>query len=175
MDMLSFRLGSGEVVVVKPGSHLLNHENDGILPLLPEALNRIQSGGRDFMEEEIDFGRVIGTTNCVETTETDEIVYAHRMGKDRDQNPRRFDGPSRFVRNRQPEPCNTLLVVLKWDNRDPQYFVVTGFVGKKTAREPWDKFAKGGEKEYWRTHALVFGTFPIDENTITSSIPDSYR
>ncbi len=168
------KLASGEDVVIRPGSHLLVHKEDGILDLLEDALGQIQASDANstgLIEKEIVFGRIIGTTCCVETTEKDEIVYAQRWNGD-ESAPRYHSGLSRFVKNREMEKCESLVLVLKAENSEKtSFFVVTGFVGKKTPREPWDKHCVGGESEFWSGHALVWGSFLVVSGSETNVCP----
>lgn len=180
----TLRLTSGESVFIPTGSHLLFHENDGIRTLLAEALTKINSTDADpngLIEKEVNFSSIVGECNCVETGPDDKIIFAYRMGKDRDGQPKLFDGPSRFVKGRAPEPCSSLFIVLKAINEVRSEFkVVTGFVGKKPTREPWDKYLsddamRTSAKKYWSNHALVLGAFPIDKSTVSNSVPPAFQ
>jgi len=140
-------------------------------PALRAALAQIDSKGRQFLVEEVDFGQPIGETICVPTGPEDQIVYAKR--------PRRF-GFSRFVKNRQPEPCSTLVVILKADDLGG-YVLITAFVGKRPEPEPWDcraflqqsDPAEAVEKsrKFWNRHALVWGVEKVMTETITTECP----
>jgi hypothetical protein len=136
------RLKSGEPVVDRFNSHV--HPN--VAEILPDALARIESGGRQFFVEEVDFGRPIGETICVPTGHGDQIVYAQR--------PKRW-GLSRFVRSREPEQCSSVVVILKAG--DDGYVLITAFVGHPAPPEPWDRNAVVKSVEFWSTHALVWG------------------
>lgn len=160
------RLKSGEVVVDRFNSHL----KESVLPHLPAALAQISSGGRGFFVEEVDFGRPIGETVCVATTDADEIFWAKR--------PRRF-GHTRFVKNRAPESCSSVVVILKTaDGEANTYVMVTAFVGHRPEPEPWDRnFSQQADpqeaerlsRDFWSSHALVWGsekTIPGTETTV---------
>lgn len=151
-----WRLRSGEMVRDREDSHL----HAGVLELLPEALGRISSLGRNFLTEEIDFGRVIGQTICVQTEPQDQIVYAVRPGR---------QGHSRFVLNRQPEDCTCLVVILKAE--DGGYKMITAFVGHKPEHEPWDRNATERSAAFWQNHALIWGEEPIIPGTETAICP----
>ncbi len=162
-----WRLKSGEVVVDRFHSHL---EPQAAL-LLVEALSRIESSRRQFLTEVVDFDRVIGETICVATGSGDEIIYAQR--------PKRF-GLTRFVKNRIPEPCNTLVIVLKAGSNG-EYVLITAFVGRRAKPEPWDeKFfgqqadpsaAREASRQFWSSHALVWGSEEMIPGTETSRCP----
>lgn len=160
---MNLMLASGEPVVDRFNSHV----HDGVVQFLPVALSRVQSQGRKFLIEEVDFGQPIGETICVPTGPGDEIVYAKR--------PKRF-GHSRFVKNRKPEPCNTLVVILKAGDFD-EYVLITAFVGKRPQPEPWDihnfsqqpnpQEAERLAREFWNSHAIIWGCEEVINHTIT--------
>lgn len=157
MDLLG-RLGSGEPVFDRPNTHL----HQGVLALLPEALGRVNLNGDTFAVVEVDFGRVVGETMCVETSGSDQIVFAKR--------PKRF-GYSRFVRNRNPEPCSSVVVILKKDEVEDYYVLITAFVGRRPQPEPWDRNATPDSAAFWSSHALVWGSEPIIPGSETNHCP----
>ena len=77
-------LRSGEPVFDRPTSHL--HES--VLGILPEALSEI-SRGEPFFVREVDFGRLVGETNCVATSGSDVVCWAQRPNR---------QGLTRFVK-----------------------------------------------------------------------------
>jgi hypothetical protein len=132
---------------------------------LPAALARIKSGGRQFLVEEVDFGRPIGETICIATRPGDEIVYAQRPNR---------QGLTRFVKNRQPEPCNSVVVILKTADTVEdagKYVLVTAFVGRLAEPEPWDRNATEKSVEFWSSHALIWGYEEVIPGTVTSVCP----
>ena len=153
------KLKSGEVVVDRHDSHL--HES--VVPYLPVALAGIESNGREFFIEEVDFGRQIGETICVATGPGDEIVYAQR--------PKRF-GLTRFVKNRKPEPCSSVVVILKAMGRQTgTHVLITAYIGRKAEPEPWDRNATASAYEFWNSHALVWDCEEILPGTETDICP----
>jgi hypothetical protein len=157
--MSDLRLKSGERVVDRYNSHL--HES--VVPLLPEALAKINSQGRIFLVEEVDFGRPIGETVCVVTGRDDQIVYAQR--------PKRF-GLTRFVKNRGPEPTSSVVVILKTaDGEAGAYVIVTAFLGHRPEPEPWDRNATANSRAFWASHALIWGCEPTIPGTETAECP----
>lgn len=155
-----WRLASGETVVDRHQSHL----HPGVALLLPEALARVHSAGREFLVEEVDFGRLVGETVCVPTGPGDQIVFVKR--------PRRF-GHSRFVMNREPEPCPSVVLILKAADGqgDGDYVLVTAFVGHRPEPEPWDRNATAQSRAFWGSHALVWGSEPTIPGTETDRCP----
>ncbi len=160
-------LKSGEAVCDRADSHL----HGDVQMLLGEALAKVDSLGRQFFLEEIDFGRKVGQTVCVATKPGDKIVYARR--------PKRL-GLTRFVKNRQAKPTSSVVVVLKKIG-DDKYEVRTAFVGKRPEPEPWDarffsqqanpQEAERKAREFWDGHALVWGSEPIIPGTETTVCP----
>ena len=153
------RLASGEVVVDRNNSHL--HES--VRPLLSYALSRISSCGRNFMEEVVDFFSEVGKTICVATNPSDKIVYAQRPNR---------AGLTRFVKNRETEPCSSVVVVLKRaDNVSGTYVLVTAFIGGKPEVEPWDTRATAASRAFWESHALLWDPEQVIPGTETTECP----
>ena len=140
-----WQLGSGEQVFDRADSHVATHPT--VHSLLGEALSRIHSEGRGSIVEEVDFGRVVGESICVETRKGDEIVFARR--------PRRA-GLTRFVKNRQAEPTSRVSVVL-FRLPNGNYELITAYVGALAEPEPWDDDATQKSLEFWLWHALCWG------------------
>ena len=146
---MSWKLGSGEVVVDRKRSHL----HGDVRRILPDLLARVRSQGSHFVEDEVAFDRVIGRTNCVPTSEKDKIVFARRPNR---------AGKTRFVLGRQPEPCSSAVVVLKRIG-GRKYLLITAYIGRKAGPEPWDRHATSESKKFWAGHALVWGYEPVEE------------
>jgi hypothetical protein len=128
-----------------------------------EAISRVTLGGRSFVKARVEFGSEIGLSDCVATTEADKVVFAQRPGR---------RGLSRFAVGRHPEPCSSMITILKQREEDPQsYILITAFVGSGSEPEPWDKNASPASREFWSGHALVFGSCPIIPGTETSVCP----
>jgi hypothetical protein len=155
-----WRLGSGEPVVDRQNSHLATHGT--VLPFVGEALLQIQSGGQDFIAEEVGFGEAIGQTICVATREDDDIVFAQRPNR---------AGLTRFVKGREPESCSTVVVCLK-RAREGGYILLTAYIGRRTPAEPWDmEWATDQSVPFWNSHALIWGhesTIPGTETKVCS-------
>ncbi len=153
------KMDSGEAVYDRFNSHV--HDGE-VASLLPEALAEIESDGRKFFIHEHDFGRVVGETICVPTEPADAIVYARR--------PKRL-GHSRFVKNRSPEPCSKVVVILLKDDHEDYYVLITTFVGHRSEPEPWDRNATPRSGEFWANHALVWGAEEVVPGTETDRCP----
>lgn len=163
-----WQLQSGEEVVDRYNSHLHN----GISALLPEVLVQVESKGRKFFIEEVNLGRIVGESICVATKPDDQIVFAKRLN--------RF-GHTRFVMNRVPEPCSTVVIILKAADGQLNYVLVTAFIGTRPEPEPWDRRAfslqsNSAEAEhqsraFWGSHALVWGHEEIIPGTEIADCP----
>ena len=169
--MDEWRLASGELVKDRPNSHL----QPEVVSVLPKALGRINSQGRQFFKEEVFFFEEVGDTICVVTDERDEIVFAVRPNR---------GGHSRFVKNRKPQPTNWVVVVLRRSDDGTHYLIITAFFGGNPEPEPWDEknfasqpnpaVARENARRYWSTHALVWGTTPVIPGTETTDLPSSW-
>lgn len=157
------RLASGELVVDREDSHVQSHPT--VLPLIREALASVHADGRNEFAEEVDLGRVVGETICVETAKDgsdDKIVYARRP-------PRR--GLTRFVKNKRSAPCRHVTVVLK-KITGGGYLLMTAYIGRRSPAEPWDqKWATEESFRFWSTHALMWNKEEIEEGTETTICP----
>ena len=151
-------LASGEPVYDRFNSHL-HHE---VQELLPEVFAGMVSKNGRFIVHEHDFGRIVGKSSCVTTSGSDKVVYARR--------PKRAD-MTRFVKNRQVEPSDKAVVILKRDDYEQYYIVITAFVGGMAAKEPWDFRATDEDREFWENHALVWGSEEIIPGTETAVCP----
>ncbi len=153
------QLASGQQVVDRYNSHI----HPEVLPLLPEALAKIHMGDKPFSLEVVEFDHVVGETTCVRTDPSDQIVYAKRV--------KRY-GLTRFVKNRRPEPCKSVVVILvKATDGSDAYVLVTAFIGEKPQPEPWDLHAPAESRSFWLTHALLWGTEKVVPGTETTECP----
>ena len=139
---------------------------------LDAALAKINSHSRSYIIEEVDFGQPIGETTCIETYPGNDIIYAQR--------PKRF-GKTRFVENRLPEPSSSVVVILKALAEPRTYVLITAFIGCRPEPEPWDRRnfsqqanpaeAEQRAREFWATHALVWGVEEVISGTETKRCP----
>jgi len=136
------RLKSGEKAFDRPRSHV--HCDLG---LVAEALEYVESHGRDFFVAEVVMGRVVGQSDCVETTDEDVIVYRRRPGR---------AGPTRYAVGRAPEPSDRVTVILK--QVPDGYLIITAWIGGRSEPEPWDRHATPRSETWWARHALVRAT-----------------
>jgi hypothetical protein len=133
--------------------HLL--ETPNLIELVQEAIPRLVLGGGDQLVFEEDMGRIVGTTNLVETSDADEIVYAKRIGRDR---------YSRFAKNRQPKVCSSIVIVLRESDR--KYYLWTAMCANLLPEEAWQP-----ESNYNKTHAMAYDEALIQIDTLTELKP----
>lgn len=150
-------LGSGQKVFDRPNSHF---HSSGLYDknLLKDVFAKI-SVDKDFkgafLKEEVAFDRIIGESSCVVTDANDSIVFAQRSD--------RKGGFTRFVIGKEKEKTSVCTVVLK--RVDGGFILLTGYVGASAPPEPWDYNAEEGSKNFWRSHALVWGSEPTIPGT----------
>ncbi len=153
-------LASGEVVYEEDDSHLSDHPS--VVPLVGEILTQITSNNRQSIVDEVDLGREVGKNIRVQTTDEDEIIFARRPGR---------TGLTRFVKNRQSEPCSKVVVILIRQDSG-EYVISTAFIGMKCPAEPWDeKWADENSVPFWNSQALVWGSEKIVPGTETTISP----
>lgn len=132
-----------------------------VINLIKEVLIPLDLSGRARIAIEHNMGRVIGTTDIVETSEKDTIYYAQ---------PNKTKVFSRFARNRYPHPSRTLTVIIEKDS-DGNYEVLDTWIGPSSPPFPGDKNEMAHSKAYWQTHALVQDAQVIQSKTITKNCP----
>jgi len=93
-EAMKFATSRDGASVFIPKKHMRLHEAD--MPMVVQAIGKIDVMNETFIKTTVDFGRVIGSTICVPTTEDDEIVFASRVGR---------QTKTRFVIGRSPEPA----------------------------------------------------------------------
>ena len=69
--------------------------------------------------------------------------------------------------------CQTSRVtcVLKAGDVGDEYVLITAFIGAPAVPEPWDRNATAKSREFWDSHALVWGSEPTIPGTETSVCP----
>lgn len=136
-------------------------ENPKLLELVKEAVeNSVVEG--DNVGLEYDADRVIGTTNCVNVTDKEEIVYAKRLGR---------DSYSKFVKNREQEPTSTVAVVLF--RKDYGYLVWSAWCGNIVPVQPDESGRMVTVPGFWDTRALTYDPKIIQKDTERSDRPAS--
>ena len=127
--------------------HALYHLGPTLLCEVLKHVNLNMADEKGMIEQVVELGRPIGYQECVETNDSDNIVYLQRNGRKRQ---------SRYAVGRSPDPCSTVFIVLRKIKKTQNvYQIITGYVGTKSGKEPWDRRATDSDAEFWRNHALV--------------------
>lgn len=164
--LVGAKLADGSIVIDRIPSHIPR----GDFGPVEVALSKVMPDGRAFIEEEVLASGPIGTTKCIKTYEGDSIVFAQRFGR---------KGLTRFVKNRAPEPCSSVFVVLK-RLKVHRYLIITGFVGTRPEPEPWDETAfrhavdpnvsRQRSLEFWSKHALIYDETLIVNDSVPTGV-----
>ncbi len=163
-------LKDGTPVFDRADSHLAGHPD--VRPLLPEVLARIAlcDFESDMLVRVLDMGRPVGMSHCVLVSAEETVLYAWRHGR---------HGCSRFVKDRSPQPCSSVKVVLWKDLAG--VVLVTAFIGTDVAPEPWSsgaatESARAAAVEFWKRHALIWDPALVDESKgLREQAPDFWR
>ena len=137
-----------EVYVVVDNAHMMAHDVEE--DHLAEAIKQV-TVKPPFGFYTVDFGKVVGKTACVKTTEQDDIRMECRPGREL---------PSRVVYNREAEDTSLLTVGICTDD-DGLETVFTSFYGELAPKELNDPRLNDEERPeaeaFWATHALIVG------------------
>jgi hypothetical protein len=131
-----------------------------LVALIKELLStKTLRGERIALEQ--DMGRDIGTTDVITTNDKDVIYYAQ---------PLKSVVYSRFAKNRLPQVCKTLTVIVELD-ADGNYEVTDTWIGNNCPPFPGDQYETPESKEYWQAHALVQDAQSIKSKSLTRACP----
>lgn len=142
-------------------SHAATHLADTphLLELVREALSLISPEDADVYTE-VDLGRIIGTSDLVITTDTDDIFYAKRRNR---------TNYTRFVRNRRP--IETSIVTLVLHRQASDYLLYSAWIGWAAPPFPDDEKDTPESYTFWKTHALAWGQQEVQPNTEVADWP----
>ena len=118
------KTADGAVVVDRSNSHI----HDDVILVLKAALLKVRTNGQLFIETEVEFPNIVGTSCCVTTGPEDKIIFAQRPNR---------RGLTRFVVGRESEPSSKVMIVLKRMGSTMEYILITAFFGAKAELEPW--------------------------------------
>lgn len=139
------------------GVHLI--ENPELLELVKEALAQSEVEGEN-VAIAVDMGRVIGVTNCIKTTDEDEIVFARRKGR---------ASYSRFVKHRKSEETSTLAIIL---HKKPHgYNLWSAWCGKLVPTKPDESGRMKTVEGFWDSHALIYDPHIIEPGSESTTKP----
>lgn len=123
--------------------------NEEALKLAEHAVATIEVNDQEFIKSVVTFNTTVGVENCVETTDSDTIVMAHRHCR---------NNQTRFVLNRTGVPTDKMTILIK--RKKNRYMLVGAYFGNSTPKELTDPTLTDDElqvsSEYWNSHALVF-------------------
>jgi hypothetical protein len=162
MQLLATSKNNVDVYIDLDKSHAITHIQKH--PNLLDYARQIINGHEILADEdrfETDMGFIVGTTDLVETTDKDEIVYAQRPNRDK------FN---RFVKNRISENTNIVTMDIR-KGLDNRYFVYTIYIGKNTPKSPGGDREDPDSREFWNKHALVWGNQDTVSGTETTICP----
>lgn len=137
-----------------------SHIHEGVEPYLNDVLDNFRSADWDIDGNQVDFNRTIGYCSCVQTEEADKISYHIRKER---------RGHSRFVHNKEPIPCSSIVVILGM--HDNFFQIKTAYIVLKSFPEPFSPLATEEALIYWRNHAFVFGTEKVLEHSGLDECP----
>lgn len=131
-----------------------------LLGLIKELMEQTKlSGAKLYFDQ--DMGRNIGSSDVVETSEKDVILYAQAL---------KSDSYKRFVKNGKPQSTQYISVVLAKDD-EGNYELTNTWVGPLRPPQPGtDNETKAGRK-FWESHAFILDREPIKLRTLTKTRP----
>lgn len=99
-----------------------------------------------------DWGSPIGESSCLRLRASDVPIYARLKGR---------NVFGKFVRDRLPEQSSYLTIQLKLVCGE--WRLVRVFVGEHAPAFPGDPNAAKGSRAFWATHAMLWGSIPVDK------------
>lgn len=149
-------------------SHAATHLEDtpDLKDLVSEVISALELNGQE-IKAHFDMGRIVGTDNMIDVDGTDEIVYGARKN-------RLHEGLVPFVKNREPQPCPYVTVLLV-PKADATYVLLSAWIGvyDEENDEPFPQSpdATPQSAEFWSKHAFVYGSQEIIAGTETAERP----
>jgi hypothetical protein len=143
-------------VYFRTSSHAATHLQDTpeLLACVKEVLANLEPESEKIYTDH-DMGREVGTTDLVETTDKDEILYVKRLNR---------DNYTRFVKNRTAQPTNYITIILNRDSAG-EYELFSAWTGRAAPQFPGDELETAESRPFWQTHALVWGNQAVQENS----------
>ena len=146
-------------------SHTATHFEDTpqLKALVIKALASQTPGSDQYIPLVVDLHRTIGTSDLVDVTGTDEIMYAIRKNREE-------DGYVPFTKTKKAQECSTVamwLTPLKGG-----YELLSAWIGTIDDMPfPQHPDATPASKAFWRTHALVWGSQSVIPGSETTVCP----
>ncbi len=139
-------------------THFAHHRK--LFDLVKKAISGIEAT-ENHIRINIDMNEDVGTTDLVETTDQDEIIYAKRPLR---------KTYSKFVKNKLPKLTSWITIDLRKSDKN-EYDLYTAFVGRLTPSFPGGDYLPEQSLEFWSKHALVWGSQEIEPGSETSECP----
>lgn len=162
--LLGITKNNVSVYLTDESSHAKTHfaHHPRLENAVKEALHEV-SVNEEMMRIQINHSEVVGTSDLIETTSADEIVYAIRTAR---------TSYSRFVKNKKPIESNSFVIDVRRDRKNPHtYFLYTTYVGELVPSFPGGEYLPEQSVPFWSNHALVWGAQEIIPETITTKYP----
>lgn len=136
-----------KVYVDLESSHAATHFADDpeLIEYVREVLPQVEATD-DNVFHQADLGRETGFSDLVETDDNDEIIYAKRINR------RNY---TRFVLHRKTVRTTLVTIVLHKLGND--YTLYSAWVGPLAPPFPGSSHEAPDSREFWSTHALVWG------------------
>ncbi len=144
-------------------SHAATHIGDtpGLEGLVAKVTRKTELT-EDYLQFHTDMRRVVGKSDLVSIEPGDKVVYAKRLNR---------DNYSVFNLSKSPQPSS--LITTAYEKReDGSYELVSTWIGVSDSPSfPGTERETPDSKEFWKKHALAWGTQEIQSLTKTSICP----
>lgn len=116
------------------------------------------------LEFEIDMGRVVGTCDVIEVDDSDDVVYAFRKN-------RKEQGYVPFVKSRKAKSDSYVSIAIE-KLPDGKYILSSAWIGKwDDPPFPQQSRATKESVSYWNSHAFIWGSQEIVDNSVVTKKP----
>lgn len=144
-------------------SHAATHIKDtpSLDKLAAEAVQQTDIT-EPYMQFHLDFGHTVGTSDLVENSPGDEIVYAKRLNRNE---------YTVFNKSKGAQPSSLVTVALEMQE-DGTCELVSAWIGQSDSPSfPGTERETADSKEFWTKHALVWGNQEIQPGSETINCP----
>lgn len=144
-------------------SHAATHIKDmPNLDKLAAEVVRQTDINEPYMQFHIDFGHTVGTSDLVENSPNDEIVYAKRLNRNE---------YAAFNKTKGAQPSSLVTVALEMQE-DGTCELVSAWIGPSDSPSfPGTERETAESKEFWAKHALVWGNQEVQPGSETINSP----
>jgi hypothetical protein len=110
--------------------------------------------------KEYEMKETVGINDLVSVTPKDKIIYAKRINR---------DTYIPFVKDREAENTSILTMDIRHDGE--KFYLYTIYIGGNTPGLPGGDREDAESREFWSTHAIVWGNQEIQEDSLTDKCP----